>query len=176
MGPFPKVNPLINAPSAHLLRALTSLEEGEEWLLQPQQDTLNPNLWSPGIKIGVKPYSFTHQTELFGPVLGVMCADNLEEAIALANATPYGLTAGLHTLDEREQLLWKKTIVAGNCYINRGITGAIVRRQPFGGCKGSSFGKGAKAGGPNYLIQLMNPSQRQLRNRKRTRESSHATP
>lgn len=154
-----KVNPLIRAPSSTLLRGLTKLEEGEEWLLQPFQDPEHPHLWTPGIKWGVQPGSFTHQTELFGPVLGVLCADNLTHAIEIANSTRYGLTAGLHSLDEREHLQWIESIEAGNCYINRGITGAIVQRQPFGGCKQSSFGRGLKAGGPNYLLQFMHSTE-----------------
>lgn len=156
---FTRINPLIRPPNPTLMRGLTSLEEGEEWLIKPKQDPSNPNLWSPGIKIGVKPGSFSHQTELFGPVLSIMRADNLMHAVTLANATPYGLTSGIHTLDEREQNYWIKHIEAGNCYINRGITGAVVRRQPFGGIKESSFGPGAKAGGPNYVLQLMKPEQ-----------------
>lgn len=154
-----KVNPLIHAPEKDLLRALTTLGEGESWLLQPKQDPNNPNLWSPGIKWGVKEGSYTHLTEFFGPVLGVICADNLDHAIRIANGTRYGLTTGLHSLDEREHAEWLTKIEAGNCYINRGMTGAIVRRQPFGGCKESCFGPGAKAGGPNYLIQLMQVEQ-----------------
>jgi RHH-type transcriptional regulator, proline utilization regulon repressor / proline dehydrogenase / delta 1-pyrroline-5-carboxylate dehydrogenase len=157
-----RINPLVGTPRAHLLKALTTLEEGEEWLLQPKQELINPNLWSPGIKWGVKRGSFTHQTEFFGPVLGVLCAKDLEEAISIANDTPYGLTTGIHTLDSREVDYWKEKIIAGNCYVNRTITGAIVRRQPFGGCKESSFGKGAKAGGPNYIIQLMQAVQKKL--------------
>lgn len=154
---FNKVNPLIREPNPVLLRGLTTLEEGEEWLVQPTIHSSFPHLWSPGVKWGVQPGSFTHQNELFGPVLGVMKAKNLSHAVDLANQTPYGLTAGLHSLDEREQKFWIEHIVAGNCYINRGITGAIVRRQPFGGCKASSFGPGGKAGGPNYVLQLMTP-------------------
>lgn len=157
--PASKVVPLIHEPNPALLRGLTSLEPGEEWLVQPRQDPHNPALWSPGVKLGVKEGSFMHQTELFGPVLAVMRARNLEHAIHLANGTPYGLTSGLHSLDEREQRLWLEKIEAGNLYINRGTTGAIVRRQPFGGCKASSFGKGAKAGGPNYVAQLAIPTQ-----------------
>ena len=157
-----KVNPLIRLPTEALMRGLTTLDPGEEWVLEPKQDSINPKLWSPGIKRGVASGSFTHQTELFGPVLGLMCAENLDEAIALANGTPYGLTAGLHSLDEREHARWLSKIVAGNCYINRGITGAIVERQPFGGCKASGFGPGAKAGGPNYLMQLMHMEQTRL--------------
>lgn len=148
-----RINPLIRKAGPNLLRGLTTLEPGEEWLLQPKQ--LSENLWSPGIKWGVTKGSFTHQTELFGPVLGVMRAWNLQHAIDLANNTPYGLTAGLHSLDEREHDLWVSRIIAGNLYINRSTTGAIVGRQPFGGTKASSFGKGYKAGGPNYLLQVM---------------------
>ncbi len=154
-----KVNPLIHRPNPNLLKGLTELKAGESWLLQPKQNPNNPHLWSPGIKLGVKPSHFTFQHELFGPVLGLVRAENVEHAFSLMNQTAYGLTAGLHSLDEREQKAWLKRIEAGNCYINRTMTGAIVERQPFGGCKESSFGKGAKAGGPNYLIQLMQAEQ-----------------
>ncbi len=157
-----RINPLIREPNPTLLRGLTTLDRGEEWLLKPKQDPKNPNLWSPGIKLGVKPGSFMHQNELFGPVLGVMRAKNLDQAIQFANGTPYGLTSGLHSLDEREQKKWAQEITAGNLYINRTITGAIVRRQPFGGCKESSFGEGAKAGGPNYLMSLMIPIEQSI--------------
>jgi RHH-type proline utilization regulon transcriptional repressor/proline dehydrogenase/delta 1-pyrroline-5-carboxylate dehydrogenase len=137
-----------------LKRGLTTLDADEAWLLEPRQHPDNPCLWSPGIKLGVAPDSFSHQTELFGPVLGVMRAEDLDHAIDLANATPYGLTAGLHSLDEREQARFIQRMHSGNLYINRTITGAIVGRQPFGGHKASSVGPGAKAGGPNYVVQL----------------------
>ena len=158
--PASVVTPLIQPPRGALLRALTTLEEGERWLLEPRRDPDNPRLWSPGIKLGVLEGSFTHTTELFGPLLGVMRADDLEHALRIANATPYGLTSGLHSLDEREQLAWEHGIRAGNLYVNRPITGAIVRRQPFGGMKASSVGPGAKAGGPGYLLQLTRVSER----------------
>jgi len=87
-------------------------------------------------------------------VLGIMQADTLEQAIALQNAPAYGLTAGIHSLDAGEIALWVETVQAGNLYVNRGITGAIVRRQPFGGWKRSTVGASAKAGGPNYLLTL----------------------
>lgn len=157
-----RLPPLIREPSPELLRALTTLEPGEEWLLKPEPLKTHPHLWSPGIKWGVQPGSFTHMTELFGPVLGVMRADSLNAAIELANQVPYGLTSGIHSLDPREQEQWTSHIEAGNLYINRSITGAIVQRQPFGGCKESCFGRGAKAGGPNYLLQCMHPEQRAL--------------
>ncbi|HSX37668.1 MAG TPA: proline dehydrogenase family protein [Chlamydiales bacterium] len=157
--PATKMNPLIHAPRGVLKRGLTMLEAGEEWLLEPKQDPDNPCLWSPGIKWNVQPGSFTHMTELFGPVLACMRANDLHHAIELANAVPYGLTSGLHSLDSREHAIWLETIEAGNLYINRTTTGAIVRRQPFGGTKASSFGNGSKAGGPNYLREFMVASQ-----------------
>jgi RHH-type transcriptional regulator, proline utilization regulon repressor / proline dehydrogenase / delta 1-pyrroline-5-carboxylate dehydrogenase len=83
-----------------------------------------------------------------------MTADTLEEAIAIQNQIEYGLTAGLHSLNSEELGIWLDSIQAGNLYVNRGITGAIVQRQPFGGWKRSAVGAGAKAGGPNYLFGL----------------------
>src|SRR4029077_5527012 len=93
--------------------------------------------------------------EFFGPVLGVVPFDSLDEAIEIANETGYGLTSGIHSLDEREIEKWKEGIRAGNLYINRGPVGAIVLRQPFGGMGKSSVGPGIKAGGPNYVVPLM---------------------
>ncbi len=159
-----KVTPLIIPPKEGSLlhQALIRLESGEEWLIEPKQNLLNPNLWSPGVKLGVQSGSITHQTEFFGPLLGVMRANNLLEAIGMANGTRYGLTSGLHSLDSREKDIWCEKIEAGNCYVNRGVTGAIVQRQPFGGYKESSFGCGFKSGGPNSLIPLMNATQKDL--------------
>ncbi len=105
---------------------------------------------APTVKWGVKPQNFSFRTELFGPLLSVACIENLEEGIQLVNSLDYGLTSGLQSLDEAEQKRWKNSVMAGNLYINRGITGAIVNRQPFGGMKLSAFGGGIKAGGPNY--------------------------
>jgi RHH-type transcriptional regulator, proline utilization regulon repressor / proline dehydrogenase / delta 1-pyrroline-5-carboxylate dehydrogenase len=155
------VTPLIHPARDPLLAALTRLEPGEQWLLAPRRDPANPRLWSPGIKLGVREGSPSHVTELFGPVLAVMRAEDLDDALRLANATPYGLTSGLHSLDEHEQGRWSEAMAAGNLYINRPITGAIVRRQPFGGWKASSFGPGAKAGGPNYVGQTTLVMQRE---------------
>jgi RHH-type proline utilization regulon transcriptional repressor/proline dehydrogenase/delta 1-pyrroline-5-carboxylate dehydrogenase len=112
-------------------------------------------MWTPGIKWGVQPESTTHFTEFFVPLLGVMRADNLEHAIKLVNQTGYGLTSGLESLDKREHAYWQQRIKAGNLYINRETTGAMVLRQPFGGMGKSSLGAGIKAGGPNYVAQFV---------------------
>ena len=150
-----RMGPLIRPPSGALATALASLEPGESWAVQPQPIEGNPNLWSPGVKWGVQPGSVTHLTEFFGPLLGVMRFTRLEEAIGWVNQTGYGLTSGLESLDDREQKLWMDGIRAGNLYINKPTTGAIVLRQPFGGMGKSSFGPGMKAGGPNYVAQFM---------------------
>ena len=151
-----KMGPLIRPPAGDLERTLKTLEPGEEWALKPAPAATNPNLWTPGIKYGVQPGSYTHLTEFFGPVLAVMRFAKLSEAVALVNQTGFGLTSGLESLDEREWDYWKERIRAGNLYVNRVTTGAVVLRQPFGGWGKSGFGAGMKAGGPNYVAQLMN--------------------
>ncbi len=148
-----RVGPLIRPPRGELAQALTTLEAGETWAVEPHG--LADDLWSPGVKWGVQPGSATHLTEFFGPVLGVMRFTTLAEAIDLVNATGYGLTSGLESLDDREQQQWRAGIRAGNLYINRPTTGAIVLRQPFGGMGKSCFGPGMKAGGPNYVAQFL---------------------
>ena len=146
------LGPTIGEPEGKLLRALTRLDDGEEWLVEPRR--LDATTWTPGVRLGVRPGSWFHQTECFGPVLGLMRAETLHEAIAIQNSTAYGLTGGIHTLDPTEIRQWSETVEVGNAYINRGITGAIVRRQPFGGWKRSTVGPGVKAGGPNYVAGL----------------------
>ncbi len=152
--PLATMGPVIEPPSGKLLSGLTELAPGESWLVAPQQLDETGRLWSPGLRDGVQPGSEYHLTEYFGPILGIMTARDLPEAIELQNATPYGLTAGIHSLDPEEVAEWIDGVQAGNLYVNRGITGAIVRRQPFGGWKRSTVGASAKAGGPNYLATL----------------------
>lgn len=150
-----RIGPLIRPPTGPLRRAIDQLEPGETWLVEPRMIGDNARLYSPGIKWDVAPGSFTHQTELFGPILGVIPYRDLAEAISIVNATGYGLTSGLQSLDDREQEQWRESIRAGNLYLNRGTTGAIVLRQPFGGMGASAFGPGVKAGGPHYVVPLM---------------------
>jgi len=150
--PRSRMGPLVEPARGKLLDALTTLGPGESWLVAPQRLDESGQLWSPGVRIGVRPGSRAHLVEFFGPVLSIMTARDLDEAIALQNRVDFGLTAGLHSLDSEEIALWLDRVEAGNLYVNRGITGAIVRRQPFGGWKRSSVGAGFKAGGPNYLV------------------------
>ncbi|MFJ6415884.1 proline dehydrogenase family protein [Paeniglutamicibacter sp. NPDC091659] len=152
--PQTQMGPVIEPAQGKLLRGLTVLGEGEKWVLEPKQLDDSGKLWSPGVRSGVKRGSEFHLTEYFGPILGVMTADTLEEAVAIVNDIDYGLTSGLHSLDSDEMAYWLENIQAGNLYVNRGTTGAIVQRQPFGGWKKSAIGAGTKAGGPNYLVGM----------------------
>jgi len=153
--PRAEVGPVIEPPQDKLKWALTELDPDEKWLLKPREiPGSEGRLWTPGIRLGVQPGSRFHREEFFGPVLGIMHAPTLARAVDLQNAVDYGLTAGLHTQDPADLALWLDRVQAGNLYVNRGITGAIVQRQPFGGWKRSSVGTGAKAGGPNHLIGL----------------------
>lgn len=143
------VGPMITDRNEKLLHAFM-LDRGESWLVPPRFIDEKKYILAPTVKWGVRPENFSFRTELFGPLLSVACIDSLQEGIELVNGLDYGLTSGLQSLDESEQKQWKNSIQAGNLYINRGITGAIVNRQPFGGMKLSAFGGGVKAGGPNY--------------------------
>jgi RHH-type proline utilization regulon transcriptional repressor/proline dehydrogenase/delta 1-pyrroline-5-carboxylate dehydrogenase len=109
----------------------------------------------PTIFTDVAPTAAIAQQEIFGPVLAVMRAKTFEEAIELVNSTPFALTGGLFSRTPSHIEQAQTQLEAGNLYINRGITGAIVARQPFGGFKLS--GVGSKAGGPDYLLQFLEP-------------------
>ncbi|MEA2018586.1 MAG: bifunctional proline dehydrogenase/L-glutamate gamma-semialdehyde dehydrogenase [Campylobacterota bacterium] len=150
------IGTLANKVSGDLETAIKTLDEGEHWALEPKYIENNPYMLKPSIKWGVKEGSFCHMTELFGPVLSVMRAKDLKHAVKIVNDTGYGLTSGIESLDERDVTYWKANIKAGNLYINRGTTGAIVLRQPFGGMGKSAIGAGRKAGFYNYITQFVN--------------------
>lgn len=157
------VGPMITSDNDKLLHSINNLEDGETWLVKPEFVDEKHFILKPCVKWGVKPESYTFKNELFAPLLAVVCIDDLEDGINMVNASEYGLTSGLQSLDEEEQLRWKNSIEAGNLYINRGITGAIVNRQPFGGMKRSAFGGGIKAGGRNYVSCFVNINDNDLK-------------
>ncbi len=161
-NPSALVTPVIREPDEYLHRGLTQLDEGESWLLEPKMIDDNPCHWSPGIRLGVKPGSWYHKTECFGPVLGLIRVESFEEAIEIQNSSEFGLTGGLHSLDPKEVELWREKVEVGNAYVNRSTTGAIVRRQPFGGWKDSCVGPGPKAGGPNYVATFAHWNETEL--------------
>ena len=92
---------------------------------------------------------------LFGPVLAVLRAPDLDEALRIAGGTAYALTGGLYSRSPEHIERVRRAFRVGNLYVNRKITGALVGRQPFGGFKLS--GVGSKAGGPDYLLQFVLP-------------------
>ncbi len=109
----------------------------------------------PHIFLDVEPSSRLAQEEIFGPVLAVIRARDLDHALAIANDTDYALTGGLYSRSPGNIAKVRRRFEVGNLYINRVITGALVERHPFGGFKLS--GIGSKAGGPDYLQQFLIP-------------------
>lgn len=109
----------------------------------------------PTIFCDVPPDSPLAQEEIFGPVLGVIRARDLDEALKIANGTEFALTGGFFSRSPRNIERVKRDFEVGNLYINRGITGALVGRHPFGGFRMS--GGGTKAGGSDYLQNFLLP-------------------
>ena len=103
----------------------------------------------------IRPQHRLAQEEIFGPVLSILKVKDFDEALEVANATEFALTGGVFSRSPENIAKAKKRFRVGNLYINRGCTGAIVGRHPFGGFKMS--GVGSKAGGPDYLLQFMVP-------------------
>ncbi|MCH7768418.1 MAG: aldehyde dehydrogenase family protein [Nitrospinae bacterium] len=111
--------------------------------------------YTPTVVANVTPTMRLHTEEIFGPVLTLFRARDFDEALELANASPYRLTGGVYSRDPAHLEAARRSFRVGNLYINRPITGALVGRQPFGGFGMS--GVGSKAGGPDYLLQFLEP-------------------
>ena len=109
----------------------------------------------PHVFADVDPAGPLGQDEIFGPVLAVFKARDFDHALELANGSRYALTAGVFSRSPARLAKARETLEAGNVYLNRGITGALVHRQPFGGYRMS--GIGSKTGGPDYLLQFVVP-------------------
>jgi RHH-type proline utilization regulon transcriptional repressor/proline dehydrogenase/delta 1-pyrroline-5-carboxylate dehydrogenase len=112
----------------------------------------------PHIFADVAPEAVIAQEEIFGPVVAVIKARDMDEALAIANGTQYALTGSLISRSPAAIARVRREFLVGNLYINRGTTGALVERQAFGGFKLS--GVGSKAGGPDYLAQFMGEARR----------------
>ncbi|MCI0360484.1 MAG: L-glutamate gamma-semialdehyde dehydrogenase [Planctomycetaceae bacterium] len=109
----------------------------------------------PHIFADVPPTARLAQEEIFGPVLAVIRAADLTEALRIASGTDYALTGGIFSRSPASLDRARRELLVGNLYLNRAITGALVNRQPFGGFKMS--GIGSKAGGRDYLLQFVVP-------------------
>jgi RHH-type proline utilization regulon transcriptional repressor/proline dehydrogenase/delta 1-pyrroline-5-carboxylate dehydrogenase len=149
------VGPVID--EAAYRRQLEIIEAGKKEATLAFQGTVPPEGFfvPPTIFTGVTPEMRLAREEIFGPVLSVMKVRDLDEAIRVANDTDYALTGGFFSRSPANIERVKAELVAGNVYINRSCTGAVVGRHPFGGFKMS--GGGTKAGGGDYLLQFLVP-------------------
>jgi RHH-type proline utilization regulon transcriptional repressor/proline dehydrogenase/delta 1-pyrroline-5-carboxylate dehydrogenase len=149
------VGPVIDKEAQE--RILRAIETGKQEATLAFQGTTPPEGFfvPPTIFTDVKPDAWIAQNEIFGPVLTVIRAKNIDQAIEILNNTEYGLTGGIYSRSPANIEKAKAEINVGNVYINRGITGAMVERHPFGGFKMS--GAGSKTGGPDYLKNFLEP-------------------
>jgi RHH-type proline utilization regulon transcriptional repressor/proline dehydrogenase/delta 1-pyrroline-5-carboxylate dehydrogenase len=150
------VGPVIDEPAYR--RILEYIEIGKkEATLAYQAKEVPPHGYfiPPTIFTDVKPNMRIAREEIFGPVLSILKVRDLDEALEVANGTDYALTGGFFSRSPDNIERIKARLEAGNVYINRSCTGAIVGRHPFGGFKMS--GSGTKAGGEDYLLQFLVP-------------------
>ncbi|MEM9372001.1 MAG: proline dehydrogenase family protein [Planctomycetota bacterium] len=159
-APSTDVAPVIDAEAATTIRSFIdrAREDGLEELVGDRDFDLPEgieNLIAPHVFTGVRPEHTIYREEIFGPVLAVTHARDFDEALELANGHKYKLTGGVFSRMPTNIERTKRELRVGNLYINRGITGALVGRQPFGGFGMS--GVGSKAGGAEYLYQFVEP-------------------
>jgi RHH-type proline utilization regulon transcriptional repressor/proline dehydrogenase/delta 1-pyrroline-5-carboxylate dehydrogenase len=151
-----EMGPLIDAEAYDKVRSYVALAPSEGRVVLAGDDVPSGDRFvGPTIVVDVDPRSRLATEEIFGPVLAVMRAASFDEAVAIANMTDYALTAGIMSRSPSRIAMATGQLRAGNVYVNRSITGAVVGRQPFGG-HGLS-GVGSKAGGPDYLLQFLDP-------------------
>lgn len=149
------ITPMIGPRSDKLKQAHEQLGHDEEWVLPPRNVDGRDDHWRPAIKKCPSGKGFTVETELFGPVLTVVPIDTgVDQVIEMQKETGYGLTAGIHTLDDKLAAEFCDKSVAGVTYRNDGTTGAIVGQIPFGGNLASRRGAGRHAGGVNYVTNF----------------------
>jgi len=153
MHPSTKVGPVIDARAkASIERYLSlGLEEGRLLVQYPMDQT--GYFVGPTVFVDIQPHHRLAQEEIFGPVLAVMKAESMADAIRIANGTDYALTGGVYARSPVTLAKAREEFDVGNLYLNRPITGALVSRQPFGGHRFS--GVGTKTGGEDYLTQFM---------------------
>jgi RHH-type proline utilization regulon transcriptional repressor/proline dehydrogenase/delta 1-pyrroline-5-carboxylate dehydrogenase len=156
--PATDVGPVIDADSKRKIEEYIGIgrTEAREVLAVSVSELATQGYFvGPHIFADAPPQGRLCQEEIFGPVLAVIRAADLDEAIRISNATDYALTAGMFSRSPANLERARREILVGNLYLNRSITGALVGRQPFGGFKLS--GIGSKAGGSDYLLQFVVP-------------------
>ncbi len=153
LDPGTQVGPVIDAGAKERIEAFIAMGQQEGRLLV-RRSTEGPGYFvGPTVFADVLSPHRVAQEEIFGPVLAVMKAATVSEALEIANSTSYALTGGIYSRSPVNLALARERFDVGNLYVNRPITGALVGRQPFGGHRLS--GVGAKAGGDDYLQQFM---------------------
>jgi RHH-type transcriptional regulator, proline utilization regulon repressor / proline dehydrogenase / delta 1-pyrroline-5-carboxylate dehydrogenase len=154
--PSTELGPVIEAAAQDRLRKAVEAGAREGKVILQVTDVPTAGFYvGPAVIADLAPESRIATEEMFGPIVAVIRAKDLDEAIRIANSTDYALTGGLYSRSPAAIERVTREMAAGNLYINRGITGALVGRQPFGGYRLS--GVGSKAGGPDYLLQFMIP-------------------
>jgi RHH-type proline utilization regulon transcriptional repressor/proline dehydrogenase/delta 1-pyrroline-5-carboxylate dehydrogenase len=153
--PSTRIGPVIDGNAQSRIQAYIAKAKQECELALEMSAPSGGYFIGPTIFRDVSPNAIIAQEEIFGPVLAVMRAKTFAEALEFANGTNYALTGGLYSRTPSHIDRAAQEFEVGNLYVNRGITGAIVARQPFGGFKLS--GVGSKAGGPDYLLQFLEP-------------------
>ncbi len=153
--PSTQVGPVIDSKARDRIREYIAKGKQEAKLALEMEAPEGGYFVPPTIFTEVSPDATIAQEEIFGPVVATIRAKDFDEALKIANGTDYALTGGLYSRTPSHIDRAYKEFEVGNLYINRTITGAIVARQPFGGFKLS--GVGSKAGGPDYLLQFLEP-------------------
>ncbi|MEH2244695.1 L-glutamate gamma-semialdehyde dehydrogenase [Nostoc sp.] len=153
--PSTQVGPVIDANARDRIREYIEKGKAEAEVALELPAPEQGYFIGPVIFSEVSPNAVISQEEIFGPVVAVIRVKDFQEALAVANGTNYALTGGLYSRTPSHIQQAQTEFEVGNLYINRNITGAIVGRQPFGGFKLS--GVGSKAGGPDYLLQFLEP-------------------
>jgi RHH-type proline utilization regulon transcriptional repressor/proline dehydrogenase/delta 1-pyrroline-5-carboxylate dehydrogenase len=153
--PSTQVGPVIDANARDRIREYIEKGKAEAEVALELPAPEQGYFIGPVIFSEVSPNAVISQQEIFGPVLAVIRVKDFQSALAVANGTNYALTGGLYSRTPSHIQQAQAEFEVGNLYINRNITGAIVGRQPFGGFKLS--GVGSKAGGPDYLLQFLEP-------------------
>ena len=153
--PSTQVGPVIDATAQQRIREYIAKGKAESTVAIEMPSPEPGYFVGPVVFTDVKPDDTIALEEIFGPVLAVIKVKDFDEALEVANGTNYALTGGLYSRTPSHIDRAMDEFEVGNLYINRGITGAIVSRQPFGGFKLS--GVGSKAGGPDYVLQFLEP-------------------
>lgn len=148
------LGPLPEPPGEAGVRALTELGDGETWLVQPEQLDDEGRLWSPGVRLGVKRDSQFWGDAVGVPVIGVIDAHSVDEALSLVNELGGGGVAALHSHDQTETLPWLERARAASLVVGRPTTSTRTERQPDGGWGRAGIGSASLRGGPNRLLGL----------------------